>query len=77
MSAPDRQAIAADAVFDGATVRQDCAVVLAQDRIAAVLPRRELPGDLPLRRLPEGNWLAPGFLDVQVNGGGDGIICCK
>ena len=71
MSAPDRQAIAADAVFDGATVRQDCAVVLAQDRIAAVLPRRELPGDLPLRRLPEGNWLAPGFLDVQVNGGGD------
>jgi N-acetylglucosamine-6-phosphate deacetylase len=26
---------------------------------------------MPVRTLPEGAWLAPGFIDVQVNGGGD------
>src|SRR6266566_4532019 len=26
---------------------------------------------MPRRNLPEGAWLAPGFIDVQVNGGGD------
>ncbi len=26
---------------------------------------------MEMRDLPEGIWLAPGFIDVQVNGGGD------
>jgi len=36
-----------------------------------VLPRHDLPRDVPVRELPDGAWLAPGFIDVQVNGGGD------
>jgi N-acetylglucosamine-6-phosphate deacetylase len=71
MSAPQRHALAADIVFDGASVRNDFAVVIEGERIAAVIPVRELPNNILVRRLPEGAWLAPGFIDVQVNGGGD------
>src|SRR5437588_7679400 len=35
------------------------------------MPRGDLPAAMPRRDLPEGIWLAPGFIDVQVNGGGD------
>src|SRR5262249_1199600 len=40
-------------------------------RIAALVARKDVPKDIPLRRMPDGAWLAPGFIDVQVNGGGD------
>jgi N-acetylglucosamine-6-phosphate deacetylase len=40
-------------------------------RIIAVVPRDEVPPATPLHSLPDGVWLAPGFIDVQVNGGGD------
>ncbi len=33
--------------------------------------RNELPAAIPHRRLPTGAWLVPGFIDTQVNGGGD------
>jgi N-acetylglucosamine-6-phosphate deacetylase len=35
------------------------------------MPRHALPPGLPVTQLPAGVWLAPGFIDVQVNGGGD------
>ena len=34
-------------------------------------PRAELPATISLRVLPDNAWLAPGFIDLQVNGGGD------
>src|SRR5262249_17906655 len=71
MSAPMQQAIVAECVFDGTTVRRNAAVVIEGPRIAAVVPRGELASSMPARILPEGLWLAPGFVDVQVNGGGD------
>jgi N-acetylglucosamine-6-phosphate deacetylase len=71
MSSPERNAIAADVVFDGATAWRDHAVVIAGADIVGLVRRRELPAALPLQRLPEGAWLVPGFIDVQVNGGGD------
>ena len=71
MSAPRRHAVAADTVFDGARLHQDCAVVIEGADIAALMPRREVPGGVPVRAMPPGIWLAPGFIDVQVNGGGD------
>ncbi len=46
-------------------------MVIEGSRISAVAPRHEIPAGLPLRELPDGCWLAPGFIDVQVNGGGD------
>ena len=71
MSAPTRTAVAADHVFDGSIVRRHSAVVIEDGRILAVAPREQLPSALAVDTLPEGAWLAPGFIDVQVNGGGD------
>ena len=70
MSAP-RHAIAAGRVFDGATMRSDAAVLVEGARIAAVVPRADVPATIEVRDLPGGAWLAPGFIDIQVNGGGD------
>jgi N-acetylglucosamine-6-phosphate deacetylase len=70
-SVPGRHAVAADVVFDGTTLQRDCAVLIEGDKIIGLTPRRDLPGAVPIRRLPDGAWLAPGFIDAQVNGGGD------
>jgi N-acetylglucosamine-6-phosphate deacetylase len=64
-------AVAARRVFDGSVVREDTAVLIDAGKIAAVVPRMEVPGTMPIRELPEDAWLAPGFIDIQVNGGGD------
>ena len=66
-----RHAIAADTVFDGRILRRDCAVVIDGGGIVGLLPRGEVPSGMKLRAMPRGAWLAPGFIDVQVNGGGD------
>ena len=58
-------------VFDGSRLHPDCAVVIEGSCIAALLHRSELPSAVPTRVLPAGAWLAPGFIDIQVNGGGD------
>jgi N-acetylglucosamine-6-phosphate deacetylase len=67
-----RHAVAADHVFDGATLHRDAAVVIADAHVVGVVPRNEAAGDV--RALPDGAWLAPGFIDVQVNGGGDALF---
>jgi N-acetylglucosamine-6-phosphate deacetylase len=64
-------AVAARRVFDGVVVHQDAAVLIDGDKIAAVIPRGDLAGSIPVRELPDNVWLAPGFIDIQVNGGGD------
>src|SRR5260370_19581925 len=64
-------AIAADHVFDGTRLRHDCAVVIEASRIRAVTNLNVLATAIPSHRLPRGVWLVPGFIDTQVNGGGD------
>src|SRR5215469_13276216 len=64
-------AVAASCVFDGLVAHRNAAVIIVDDRIESVVERAGLPGDLPLYDLPAGIWLAPGFIDLQVNGGGD------
>jgi N-acetylglucosamine-6-phosphate deacetylase len=64
-------AIIAPQLFDGAAVRNDMAVLIDGARIAAVFERAQLPAAIPVRELPPGALLAPGFIDIQVNGGGD------
>jgi N-acetylglucosamine-6-phosphate deacetylase len=71
MTAPVLHAIAADHVFDGAVVRERTAVVVDGAGIVDLVPRADLPRTIPVRVLPDGAWLAPGFIDLQVNGGGD------
>lgn len=51
----------------------DHALVVEGECIAALLPERELPGSL--RRIDlGGGTLAPGFIDLQVNGGGGVLL---
>lgn len=71
MTASSKHAIAADKVFDGTVLCRDHAVILDGLRIVELVPRRQLPSGIRVRQLPEGMWLVPGFIDVQVNGGGD------
>jgi N-acetylglucosamine-6-phosphate deacetylase len=66
-----RHAVVAGTVFDGLRLHHDRAVVIDGCDIAAILPRSELPADVPVHVLQDGAWLAPGFIDCQVNGGGD------
>jgi N-acetylglucosamine-6-phosphate deacetylase len=52
-------------------VHESAAVIMHGTRIAEVVPRGDVPRTISVRVLPEGAWLAPGFIDLQVNGGGD------
>ena len=71
MSRPQRFAIAADTVFDGRDAHRHRAVIVDGTDIIALAARGELPDGLMRHDLPAGYWLAPGFIDLQVNGGGD------
>jgi N-acetylglucosamine-6-phosphate deacetylase len=64
-------AVAASCVFDGSITHADAAVLIVGDRIEGVVQRADVPADWPVQQLPQGVWLAPGFIDIQVNGGGD------
>jgi N-acetylglucosamine-6-phosphate deacetylase len=67
-------AVAASRVFDGVRVHEDAAVLIDGSRIAAVVPRGRIPRTASVRELPRETWLAPGFIDIQVNGGGDALF---
>jgi N-acetylglucosamine-6-phosphate deacetylase len=71
MTGNERHAVAAGTVFDGSRLHRDCAVVIEGAAISAVVPTGDLPATMTILALPEGAWLAPGFIDTQVNGGGD------
>src|SRR5262249_48394887 len=71
MNSSGLHAIAADYVFDGTVVRERTAVVVDGARIVDLVPTSELPRTMSTRGLPKNAWLAPGFIDLQVNGGGD------
>ncbi|HEX2137684.1 MAG TPA: N-acetylglucosamine-6-phosphate deacetylase [Microvirga sp.] len=62
-------ALMADRVFDGVSVRDEAAVVVEDEHVVGVVPPGEIGAAKPVA-LPPGTLLAPGFVDVQVNGGG-------
>ena len=74
MSPGGLHAVTADYVFDGTVRHEQAAVVIEGSRIRRIVPRHEISSDLPTQALPDGAWLAPGFIDLQVNGGGDALF---
>ena len=60
-------------IFDGDTFLDDHAVVVDGARIAAVVPARDAERAGRIVRL-DGGLLAPGYIDVQVNGGGGALL---
>jgi N-acetylglucosamine-6-phosphate deacetylase len=63
-------ALAADTVFDGTATHRDAAAVIDGATIQTVVPISQVRFDMPLEHMPTGAWLVPGFIDLQVNGGG-------
>ena len=59
-------------VFDGTRLHADAALVVDDGRVAGVLPSGEAPGGERVT-LPRGV-VAPGFIDLQVNGGGGAML---
>jgi N-acetylglucosamine-6-phosphate deacetylase len=64
------RAIIADRVFDGTRFREQAAVLIDGRHIRGLAAAAEVPAEAAQVRLPEGAVLAPGFIDLQVNGGG-------
>lgn len=60
-------------VLRGDTLVEGLAVVLDGAEIAAVLPESEAPRGTSVRAL-DGGVLTPGFIDVQINGGGGALF---
>ncbi len=60
-------------IFDGETMHLGKAVVVDGPRVGNVISESELPSGIDLRRL-HGGILAPGYIDVQVNGGGGVLL---
>ena len=59
-------------IFTGESFLEDHAVMVEGERITAVVPRSDV-GGVEMRDLG-GGLLAPGFIDVQVNGGGGALL---
>ncbi len=62
-------AFLAQRIFDGKRMHKASALVVRGGQIAGLGPARDLPPDIARRDLGAGV-LAPGFVDLQVNGGG-------
>ncbi|WP_018183571.1 N-acetylglucosamine-6-phosphate deacetylase [Kaistia granuli] len=60
-------------LFDGATRRRDAAVLVEGDTIVGIVGPGGLPDGAKTISL-DGGLLAPGFIDLQVNGGGGALL---
>ena len=56
-------------IFDGETWHEDAALVVSGGRVTAIVAEAEIPADAELVS-SGGGILVPGFVDLQVNGGG-------
>jgi N-acetylglucosamine-6-phosphate deacetylase len=71
---PARHAILAPTLFDGHQTLRDAAILVENGRIAGIGRGGDVPEGVPVEALPADVWLAPGFIDLQVNGGGDVLL---
>jgi N-acetylglucosamine-6-phosphate deacetylase len=61
-------ALAARRIFDGESWHEDAALVVLGDAVEAIVSRGNVPAEIAV--IDAGDMLAPGFVDLQVNGGG-------
>ncbi len=66
-------AITGARIFDGDLWHEDSALLVEDGKVAAIAARRDVPADA--RTVPmDGLSLVPGFIDLQVNGGGGVLL---
>ncbi|AOF91183.1 N-acetylglucosamine-6-phosphate deacetylase [Sinorhizobium sp. RAC02] len=66
-------AITGARIFDGDLWHENSALLIDDGKVAAIVPRRGAPADA--RAVPmDGLSLVPGFVDLQVNGGGGVLL---
>ncbi|MFT4128624.1 N-acetylglucosamine-6-phosphate deacetylase [Labrys sp. (in: a-proteobacteria)] len=64
-----QSALLAPRIFDGEAWHQDAAVIVDGEHIEAIVPRSAVPARMAVETIETG-FIAPGFIDLQVNGGG-------
>jgi N-acetylglucosamine-6-phosphate deacetylase len=64
------QAIVNGCIFDGESVHEHKAVLIEDEHIVALVDPEQVPADIGVSYDLEGGTLIPGFIDLQVNGGG-------
>ena len=64
----DVLAFSARRIFDGEAWHEDAALIVRGDAVEAIVPRGKVPAGA--ETVEAGVMLAPGFVDLQVNGGG-------
>ncbi len=57
-------------VFTGEELLSNYAILFEKNRVVDVILQRDLPNDCEISYDLKGNYIAPGFIDLQVNGGG-------
>jgi len=68
------RAILADRIFDGRGWHRDAAVMVRDGCIVGLASPGEIPSDWMQSRVPAGVFVAAGFIDLQVNGGGGVLL---
>src|SRR5580692_96459 len=66
-------AISADRIFDGYRWHDNAVLLIDRGVVLGIAPCDSGAADWPIEVMPPGTMLAPGFIDLQVNGGG-GIL---
>ena len=70
----EARALVADRIFDGERFRDRAAVIVEGERIVDIISPETIPAAARVSELPRRSLLAPGFIDVQVNGGGGVLL---
>ena len=68
----DLKALTANRIFDGADWHENAAVVFSNGRIDRIQPSASLSPEV--EKIDGGEIIAPGFIDLQVNGGGGVLL---
>lgn len=68
-----KKAITGARIFDGAEFRDGLALVIGEGRVEELVPARYAPSDAEIIAA-DGKMIVPGFVDLQVNGGGGVLL---